>query len=57
MNGRVFITGFLLFMLAFFCLAVLFNFYPPAGNSWWTLLGVAAYVAGAAFIVCKVARK
>jgi hypothetical protein len=57
MNGRVFITGLLLVMLAFFLLAVLFNYYPPAGNNWLTLLGVAAYVAVAAVIVRRVARK
>ena len=57
MNGRVFITGLLLVMLAFFLLAVLFNYYPPAANNWLTILGVAAYVAVAVVIVRRVARK
>ena len=57
MPGRVFVTAFLLFMLGFFCLAVLFNFYPPAGNSWLTAIGVIAYVAASVLIVRRAARK
>jgi hypothetical protein len=57
MKGKAFVAALLLLMMAFCGLAVLFNFYPPAANSWWTLLGVAVYAAGAALIVRKVARK
>jgi hypothetical protein len=57
MQGKVFIVGFLFVALAFFLLAVLFNYYPPAGNNWLTLLGVAAYVAFAVLVVRNVARK
>lgn len=57
MNGRAFVTLFLLAATGFFLLAVLFNFYPPAGNSWFTLLGVAVYGAIAALVVRRVARK
>ncbi len=57
MPGRVFVAGFLLVMLGFFLLAVLFNFYPPAGNSWLTLAGVALYAALSLWIVRKAARK
>jgi hypothetical protein len=57
MSGRVVVTAFLLLMLAFVLFAVLFGLYPPAANSWLTLVGVAAYVAAAVLIVRKVARK
>jgi multisubunit Na+/H+ antiporter MnhB subunit len=57
MNGRAFVVGFILFMLAFIVLAVLFNFYPPAANSWWTALGVAVYAAVSVLIVRGVARR
>jgi len=57
MQGKVFVAGFLFVAAAFFLLAVLFNYYPPAGNNWLTLLGVAVYVAVAVAIVRKVARK
>lgn len=57
MTGKTFVTAFLLFMLAFFLLAVLFNFYPPAANNWLTLLGIAAYAGIAVLIVRRVARK
>ncbi|MBV9550221.1 MAG: hypothetical protein JO256_11180 [Alphaproteobacteria bacterium] len=57
MNGRVFVTAFLLFALAFFLLAVLFNFYPPAANNWLTLIGVAIYAAVAVLVVRKMAGK
>jgi hypothetical protein len=57
MQGKVFIVGFLFVAVAFFLLAVLFNFYPPAGNNWLTLLGVAVYVAVAVLTVRKVMRK
>jgi len=57
MQGKVFIVGFLFVALAFFLLAVLFNYYPPAGNNWLTLLGVAAYVAFGVLVVRNVARK
>jgi hypothetical protein len=57
MSGKVFVLGFVFVALAFFLLAVLFNYYPPAGNNWLTLLGFAAYVAIAVVIVRRVARK
>jgi multisubunit Na+/H+ antiporter MnhB subunit len=57
MPGKVFVTAFLLFMLAFIALAVLFNFYPPAANSWWTALGVAVYAAVSVLTVRRVARR
>ena len=56
MPGKVFVAAFLLFMLAFFLLAVLFNFYPPAANSWLTGIGVIAYIALAFLVVQRVAR-
>ena len=57
MNGRVFVALFLFAGFGFFAVALLFNFYPPAGNSWLTLLGVAVYVALAAVIVRRIASK
>jgi hypothetical protein len=57
MKGRAFVALFLFAAFGFFAVAMLFNFYPPAGNSWLTLLGVAIYVAVAALVVRKVARK
>ena len=57
MQGKVFVVGFLFVAVAFFLLAVLFNFYPPAGNNWLTLLGLAVYVAAAVLVVRKVMRK
>ena len=57
MNGRAFISAFLLAMLAFILLVVAFNFYPPAGNHWLTVVGVAVYAAIAIVIVRKVGRK
>lgn len=57
MSGRVFVILFLFAAFGFFAVAVLFNFYPPAGNSWFTLLGVAAYVAIAVLVIRRVARK
>jgi hypothetical protein len=57
MNGRSFVMLFLFTAFGFFLLAVLFNFYPPAANSWLTLLGVAVYGAVAALTVRKAARK
>jgi hypothetical protein len=56
MTGKAFVTAFLFFMGAFFLLAVLFNLYPPAGNSLWTLLGVLLYAAIALWVTRKVAR-
>mgnify|MGYP001605430212 CR=1 FL=1 len=56
MPGKVFVTALLCFMLLFILLVVLFNFYPPAANSWWTALGVAVYVAASVLIVRRVAR-
>ena len=57
MTGKVFVTAFLLFMLAFVLFAVLFGLYPPAANSWMTLVGMAVYAAAAVMIVRKVARQ
>ena len=57
MTGKIFVTASLLLMLAFVLFAVLFGLYPPAANSWLTLLGVAVYVAVAVLIVRKVARQ
>jgi len=57
MKGKVFVVRFIFVALAFFLLAVMFNYYPPAANNWLTLLGVAAYVALAVLVVRKVARK
>jgi hypothetical protein len=56
MNGRIFVTALLLFMLAFILFAVLFGLYPPAANSWWTALGVVIYAAISVLIVRRVAR-
>jgi hypothetical protein len=56
MNGKVVVTAFLFIMGAFILLAVLFNLYPPAGNSPLTLAGVAAYVALAVWVTRRVMR-
>jgi hypothetical protein len=57
MNGKTFVTVLLFVMLAFFLLATLFGLYPPAANSWLTVVGVIAYVAIAVLVVRRVARK
>lgn len=57
MSGKVFVVGFLFVAVAFFALATLFMLYPPAANSWLTLVGVIVYVAVAAAVVRRVARK
>jgi hypothetical protein len=56
MTGRAFVTAFLFFMGAFFLMAVLFNLYPPAGNSLWTLAGLLVYAGIALWVTRKVVR-
>ena len=41
MNGRYFVTLLLFVFAAVIGTLILFNFYPPAGNSPWTLVGLA----------------
>jgi hypothetical protein len=57
MSGKVFVIGFLFAALAFFLLALLFNFYPPAANSPLTLLGLAVYGALAWAAIRRTQRK
>lgn len=47
MNGRYFVTLLLFVFAASIGTLILFNFYPPAGNSPWTLagLGIVALIA------------
>jgi hypothetical protein len=56
MSGKVFVTIFLFVALAFFLFASLFMLYPPAANSWLTLVGAAVYLGVAVLVVRKVAR-
>jgi hypothetical protein len=57
MSGKVFVIGFLFVALAFFLLALLFNFYPPAANSPLTLAGIAVYGALAWLAIRRTQRK
>lgn len=57
MNGKIFVVAFLFVAGAFFLFASLFMLYPPAANAWLTLVGFLAYVAIAAAVVRRVARK
>ncbi|HJR55860.1 MAG TPA: hypothetical protein VJ798_04720 [Rhizomicrobium sp.] len=57
MNGKAVVTGFLFFMGAFILFALLFNLYPPAGNSPLTLLGFAVYAGFAVWLTRRMARK
>ena len=57
MSGKGAVTGFLFFMGAFILFALLFNLYPPAGNSPLTLVGFLAYVALAVWMTRRMARK
>ena len=57
MSGKIFVVAFLFLMGAFCLLAILFNFYPPAANSIWTLLGVALYAALAIVVTRRVAGR
>ena len=41
MKGAVFVTWLLFVVGTVIAVLLLFNFYPPAGNSWWTVAGVA----------------
>ena len=47
MNGRFFITLFLCVMACVILTLIVFNFYPPAGNSPVTLLVLAVAAVGA----------
>lgn len=57
MNGKAVVTGFLFFMGAFILFALLFNLYPPAGNSPLTVVGFVAYVGLAVWLTRRMARK
>ena len=57
MKGKAVVTGFLFFMGAFILFAILFGLYPPAANSWWTLVGLLAYGALAVWAPRRMARK
>lgn len=57
MSGKAFVTAFLFFCFGFFLLALLFNKYPPAGNSPWTLVALVAYAALAVWTTRRMARK
>ena len=57
MKGKAVVTGFLFFMGAFILFAILFGLYPPAANSWWTLVGFLAYGALAVWATRRMARK
>ena len=57
MSGKAFVTGFIFFMLAFFLVAMLFNYYPPAANSPLTLVGIAIYALIAVLVTRRMARK
>jgi hypothetical protein len=56
-NGPAVVTGFLFFMGAFILFAILFNLYPPAGNSPLTLVGFLVYGALAVWLTRRMARK
>lgn len=45
MNGKFFVTLLLFVFAAAIGTAILFNFYPPAGNSLWTLVGLGIVAA------------
>lgn len=57
MNGKIFVSVFLSVALAFFLFASLFMLYPPAANNWMSLAAFIAYVAIAAAVVRRIARK
>jgi hypothetical protein len=57
MSGKAFVTAFLFFCFGFFLIALLFNKYPPAANSIWTLIVFVLYVALAVWTTRCMARK
>jgi hypothetical protein len=57
MNGKIFVAAFLFVAVAFFLFASVFTLYPPAANSWLTLVGFVAYVAFGVPFVRRIARK
>jgi hypothetical protein len=56
MNGRFFVTLLLFGFAAVIGLLILFNFYPPAGNSLWTLVGIAVWAALAIWAARRAAK-
>lgn len=56
MNGRFFVTLLLFFFAASIGTLILFNFYPPAGNSPWTLVGLAIVAAIAYWTARRASR-
>ena len=56
MNGRFFVALFLLVCATFILFALLFNFYPPAANSFWTLLGLAVWLVGGFWLARRLAK-
>jgi hypothetical protein len=56
MNGRFFVTLLLFGFAAVIGLLILFNFYPPAGNSPWTLMGIVVWVALAVWVARRAGR-
>ena len=53
MSGRFFVTLMLFVLVTAIALLILFNFYPPAANSWWTL----AVLAVDGVLAWRVARR
>ncbi len=56
-KGKAFVTAFLFFCFGFFLMALVFNKYPPAANSVWTLVVFVLYVALAVWTTRRMARK
>lgn len=54
MSGKRFVMILLMLMALFMGAAILFNFYPPAANSPWTLVGLVVALALAALVVRRV---
>jgi len=56
MNGRFFVTLLLFGFAAVIGLLILFNFYPPAGNSPWTLAAIGAWAVAALYTARRAAK-
>lgn len=56
MNGRFFVTLLLFGFAAVIGSLILFNLYPPAGNSPWTLAGLAIWTVLAIYMARRVAK-
>jgi len=56
-KGKAFVTAFLFFCFGFFLIALVFNKYPPAANSVWSLAVFVLYVMLAVWMTRRMARK